>query len=188
MSTSLKDFYLKEIWHKAPWRAPRIIRIVVNMGVGRSKDDKAFIEEATRELTQIAGQKPKLAKACKSISNFKLREGEVVGLSVTLRGERMWAFLEKLLRVCLPRVRDFRGVSGKSFDGRGNYSLGIAEHSVFTEIDPNKPTKQKGLEVAIVTSCKNNEEALGMLTTLGMPFMKSVNRKQITDNRAVKSK
>lgn len=177
MNKPLKEVYLKEVWQKAPGHAPRIKRVVVNMGIGRAKDDKAFIEEATRELAQITGQQPKTIAAKTSISNFKLREGEPVGLCVTLRGERMWNFLEKLIRVTLPRVRDFRGVSPKAFDGRGNYSLGIVEHSVFTEIDPNKPTKPKGLEVAIVTSCKNNDEALKMLTILGMPFSKSQKQK-----------
>jgi len=172
MKGSLKDTYLKEVWQKAPWHSPRILRVSVNMGVGRSKDDKVFIEEATTELAQIAGQKPKITRARKSISNFKLREGEIIGLSATLRGERMWSFLEKLIRVVLPRVRDFRGVSANSFDGRGNYTLGIAEHAVFTEIDPNKGTHLKGLEITIVTSCKDNEEARNLLKKLGMPFMK----------------
>jgi large subunit ribosomal protein L5 len=173
MNISLKDLYLKEVWQKAPWHAPRITRVVVNMGVGRSKDDKVFLAEAEAELGMIAGQKPKLSRARKSISNFKLREGELIGLSATLRGERMWAFLDKLVRAALPRVRDFRGISPKAFDGHGNYTLGIPEHAIFTEVDPNKATHLKGLEITIVTSCKKNEEAFELLKTLGMPFAKA---------------
>jgi len=160
----------------------RLLRINLNMGIGHNKDDKAFIEEAVAELTLVAGQKPKVTRARKSISNFKLREGEPVGITVTLRGERMTAFWNKLINVALPRVRDFRGVSPRSFDGHGNYTLGLSEHAVFTEIDPNKITKVKGMEVSIVTSCGNDDIAREFLKELGMPFTRSNSKKQITNN------
>jgi len=172
MNDSLKGLYLKEVWAKAPWRAPRILKVTLNMGIGRNKDDKAFVEEAVKELTMIAGQKTVTRKARKSISNFKLRQGEVIGLSATLRGERMWSFLDKLVGVVLPRVRDFRGVSSKAFDGHGNYTIGVTEHSIFPEVDPNKVTKAKGLEISIVTTARSDGEAKELLTKLGFPFAK----------------
>lgn len=154
-----------------------ITKINVNMGIGRSKDDKAFVQEATNELAQICGQKAFARKSRLAISNFKLREGELIGLTCTLRGPRAKAFLDKLIQVVLPRVRDFRGVSPKSFDGAGNYTLGISEHSIFPEIDPNKATKIKGLEVTIGTSCKTDAEAREYLQSLGMPFLKEKSNK-----------
>ena len=150
----------------------KITKVVVNMGIGRYKDDKVFVEEATRELALITGQAPLKRLARKSISNFKLRQGEVIGLAVTLRGDRMQSFLTKLIKVVLPRVRDFRGVNPKAFDGQGNFTLGIVEHAIFPEIDPNKATKNKSLEVSIVTTCKTDVEARELLTGLGLPFIK----------------
>ena len=154
---------------------PKITKIVVNMGIGRHKDDKGFIEEATRELAQITGQMPLKRLARKSISNFKLRQGELIGLTVTLRGLRLTSFLNKLIKVVLPRARDFRGVNPKAFDSNGNFTLGIVEHSIFPEIDPNKATKAKSLEVSIVTTCKTDVEARDLLSTLGLPFVKKAN-------------
>lgn len=147
-------------------------KIIVNMGVGRALDDPKYLESAMRDLAVITGQKPAVRKAKKAIAGFKLKAGDAVGLMVTLRGKRMRDFFEKLVKIVLPRLRDFRGVSRKSFDGSGNYSLGIEEHTVFPEIDSNKVEKIKGLEVTIVTTAKTDEEALGLLEKLGMPFEK----------------
>jgi len=150
----------------------KVTKVVINMGIGRYKDDKTFVEEATKELALISGQAPLKRLARKSISNFKLRQGELIGLAVTLRGERMQSFLTKLIKVVLPRVRDFRGVNPKAFDGQGNFTLGIAEHSIFPEIDPNKASKIKSLEVSIVTTCEDDASAREFLSTLGLPFVK----------------
>jgi len=149
-------------------------KIIVNMGVGRFKDDQKFLESAAKDLEVITGQKPATRTAKKAVASFKLKAGELIGLVVTLRGKRMWAFFEKLVSIVLPRLRDFHGVSRKSFDGSGNYSLGLEEHTVFPEIDPNKVDKIKGLEVTIVTSAKTDEEGLKLLDKLGMPFAKRV--------------
>jgi len=147
-------------------------KIVVNMGVGRYKDDPKYLESAAEDLTVIAGQRPSQRMAKKAVAGFKLQAGEPVGLMVTLRGKRMGSFFEKLVNIVLPRLRDFRGVSRKSFDGRGNYNLGIEEHTVFPEIDPNKVKKVKSLEVTIVTTAETDEEGLKLLEGLGMPFEK----------------
>lgn len=148
-------------------------KIVVNMGVGRAREDKDFLESARRDLALITGQKPAERPAKRAIAGFKVRAGELIGLTVTLRGERMWSFFRKLVGVILPRLRDFRGVSRRSFDGRGNYSLGITEHNVFPEIDPNKAGKIKSLEITIVTTAKDDESGFNLLKELGMPFEKS---------------
>lgn len=145
-------------------------KIVVNMGVGKAKEDKKFLESARQDLVVITGQTPYSRPAKKAIAGFAVRAGELVGLTVTLRGERMWSFFKKLVRVVLPRLRDFRGLSTKSFDGQGNYSLGIAEHAVFPEIDPNKVEKSKSLEITLVTNVKTDEEGRKILEDLGMPF------------------
>jgi len=149
-----------------------IEKIVVSMGVGRFKDDPKYLESAANDLAIITGQKPAVRPAKKAIAGFKLKAGEPVGLVVTLRGKRMRAFFEKLIKIVLPRLRDFHGVSRKSFDGSGNYSLGIEEHTVFPEIDPNKVDKIKSLEVTIVTTAKTDEEGFKLLKELGMPFEK----------------
>lgn len=145
-------------------------KIVVNMGVGRVLDDSKYLESAADDLKVITGQKPAVRPAKKAVAGFKVRAGDSVGLTVTLRGKRMRDFFEKLVNIVLPRLRDFHGVSRKSFDGSGNYSLGIEEHTVFPEIDPNKVDKIKGLEVTIVTSARTDEEGLELLEKLGMPF------------------
>jgi large subunit ribosomal protein L5 len=145
-------------------------KIVVNMGVGKAADDPKYLEAASNDLAVIAGQKPAVRTAKKAVAGFKLRAGDPVGLMVTLRGRRMRDFFEKLVKIVLPRRRDFRGVSRRAFDGSGNYTLGIEEHIVFPEIDPNKVDKVKGLEITIVTSAKTDEEGLQLLEELGMPF------------------
>ena len=151
---------------------PRIKKIVVNVGVGEALDNAKALDAAVSDMTQITGQKPVITKARQSIANFKLREGRAIGVKVTLRGERMWAFLDRLINVALPRVRDFRGISPDAFDGRGNYTLGLREQLVFPEIEYDKIDKLRGLEVAIVTTARTDDEARQLLLMLGMPFRK----------------
>ncbi len=151
---------------------PRVTKVVVNIGVGEALDNAKALDAAVGDLTAITGQKPVIQKARKSIANFKLREGRAIGVKVTLRGERMWSFLDRLMNVALPRVRDFRGVSANSFDGRGNYTLGLREQLVFPEIEYDKIDKLRGLEVTIVTTARNDDEARQLLQMLGMPFRK----------------
>ena len=151
---------------------PRIQKVVVNIGVGEALENAKALEGAVNDLTQITGQKPIITRARKSIANFKLREGSPIGTKVTLRGRRMWPFLDRLVNVALPRVRDFRGISPDSFDGRGNYTLGLREQLVFPEIDYDKIDKVRGLEVSIVTTAKTDEEGLELLRMIGMPFRK----------------
>ena len=153
-------------------QVPRIDKIVVNIGVGEALDNPKALEAAVSDLAQITGQRPVITKARKSIANFKLREGRTIGTKVTLRGERMWAFLDRLLNIALPRVRDFRGVSTDSFDGRGNYTLGLHEQLIFPEIDYDKIDKIRGMELTIVTTAKTDEHAAELLDLLGMPFRK----------------
>jgi large subunit ribosomal protein L5 len=154
---------------------PRITKVVVNIGVGEALDNAKTLEAAVGDLTKIVGQKPVITKARKSIANFKLREGRAIGVKVTLRGERMWSFLDRLMKIALPRVRDFRGVSPDSFDGRGNYTLGLREQLVFPEIEYDKIDKLRGLEISIVTTARNDDEARQLLLMLGMPFRKEGN-------------
>ncbi len=151
---------------------PRIHKIVVNIGLGEAMDDAKALEAAVGDLTTVTGQKPIQTKARKSIANFKLREGRIIGAKVTLRGERMWSFLDRLVNVALPRVRDFRGVSPEAFDGRGNYTLGLRDQLIFPEIEYDKIDKLRGMEVTIVTTAKNDEHARTLLRFLGMPFRK----------------
>ena len=153
-------------------QVPRITKIVVNIGMGEAMDNPKAMEAAVSDLTTITGQKPVLTKARKSIANFKLREGRLIGTKVTLRGDRMWAFLDRLMNTALPRVRDFRGVSGNAFDGRGNYTLGLRDQLIFPEIEYDKIDKLRGMEVTIVTTAKNDDQARTMLQMLGMPFSK----------------
>jgi large subunit ribosomal protein L5 len=155
-----------------PMEVPRISKVVVNIGVGEALDNAKALDAAVSDMTQITGQKPVIQKARKSIANFKLREGRAIGVKVTLRGERMWAFLDRLMNIALPRVRDFRGVSANSFDGRGNFTLGLREQLVFPEIEYDKIDKLRGLEVSIVTTARNDDESRLMLQMLGMPFRK----------------
>jgi large subunit ribosomal protein L5 len=151
---------------------PRIEKVVINIGLGEAMDDSKALEAALADLTTIAGQKPIQTKARKSIANFKLREGRIIGSKVTLRGIRMWAFLDRLVNVALPRVRDFRGVSPNSFDGRGNYTLGLRDQLIFPEIEYDKIDKLRGMEITIVTTAKNDEHSRELLRFLGMPFRK----------------
>ncbi len=151
---------------------PRIEKVVVNIGVGEALENAKALDAAVADLTQITGQKPVINKARKSIAAFKLREGRAIGVKVTLRGERMWSFLDRLINIALPRVRDFRGISPNSFDGRGNYTLGLREQLVFPEIEYDKIDKVRGMEITIVTSARNDDEARQLLDMLGMPFRK----------------
>ena len=151
---------------------PRIQKVVVNMGLGEAREDSKVLERASRELAQITLQRPSVTRAKKSVSNFKVRAGMPVGLRVTLRGVRMWSFLDRLIHVALPRVRDFRGVPTNSFDGRGNYSLGIREQMVFPEIEYDQVDATRGFDVTIVTDAKTDEEARTLLELIGMPFRK----------------
>jgi large subunit ribosomal protein L5 len=151
---------------------PRVKKVVVNVGVGEALENAKALDAAVSDMTLITGQKPVITKARVSIANFKLREGRAIGVKVTLRGERMWAFLDRLMNVALPRVRDFRGVSPDAFDGRGNYTLGLREQLVFPEIEYDKIDKVRGLEVAIVTTARTDDEARQLLLMLGMPFRK----------------
>ncbi len=162
-----KAFELKNIM-----QVPRVEKVVVNIGMGEAMDNPKALEAAVSDLTIIAGQKPIMTKARKSIANFKLREGRLIGTKVTLRGERMWAFLDRLMTTALPRVRDFRGVSPNAFDGRGNYTLGLRDQLIFPEIEYDKIDKLRGMEVTIVTTARNDNQARVMLQLLGMPFSK----------------
>jgi len=174
----LKEKYTKEIAPaiakefdiKNPMAVPRIEKIVVNMGVGEAIANAKVLDTAVEELRSITGQKPVITKAKKSIASFKLRQGMNIGTMVTLRGERMYEFLDRLISVALPRVRDFRGISGKAFDGRGNYTLGIREQLIFPEIDFNKVDKTRGMNISIITTAKTDEQSRALLKALGMPF------------------
>ena len=162
----------KEFDYANVMEVPRIAKVVVNIGIGEAKDNDKALDAAVGDVQTITGQKPQLVKARKSVAAFKLRAGQTVGIKTTLRGRRMWYFLDKLLNVALPRIRDFRGVSPDGFDGRGNYSLGLREQVVFPEIDYDKIDKLRGLEVSIVTTARTDDEARSLLTRLGMPFRK----------------
>jgi large subunit ribosomal protein L5 len=153
-------------------QVPQIKKVVVNIGLGEAMENPKALDGAVSDLSQITGQKPILLNARKDIANFKLRAGRTIGAKVTLRGERMWAFLDRLINVVLPRVRDFRGVSAESFDGRGNYTLGLREQLIFPEIEYDKIDKIRGMEISIVTSAQNDEQARALLRLMGMPFRK----------------
>jgi large subunit ribosomal protein L5 len=180
MSQNMKERYQKEV---APalrkslnlsnvMEVPRIQKVVVNIGLGEALDNAKALDAAVGDLTQVTGQKPVITKARKSIANFKLREGRAIGAKVTLRGERMWSFLDRLMNIALPRVRDFRGVSPDAFDGRGNYTLGLREQLVFPEIEYDKIDKLRGLEISIVTTARTDDQGRQLLQMLGMPFRK----------------
>jgi large subunit ribosomal protein L5 len=179
-TVSLKEHYkekvvdelIKRHGYKNVMAVPRLEKITLNMGLGEAREDTKVLERAGRELAQIALQRPVVTKARKSVSNFKIRAGMPIGLMVTLRGDRMWVFLEKLIGIALPRVRDFRGVSANSFDGRGNYSLGVREQLVFPEISFDQVDGVRGMDISIVTTAKTDEEARSLLELLGMPFRK----------------
>jgi len=180
MTHILKDYYqtdvvpglMKTFSFTNPMEVPRIEKVVVNIGVGEALDNAKALEAAVNDLTLITGQKPIVTKARKSIANFKLREGRAIGVKVTLRGEKMWSFLDRLMNIALPRVRDFRGISPNAFDGRGNYTLGLREQLVFPELDYDKIDKIRGMEVTIVTSATTDDEGRQLLEMLGMPFRK----------------
>ncbi len=166
------DSLMKKFNYSSVMEVPKLEKIVINMGVGEASHDAKFIEAAVKDLEQIAGQKPVVTKARKSIAGFKIREGQVIGAKVTLRGENMYNFMEKLIKVALPRVRDFRGISKGAFDGKGNYTLGIKEQIIFPEIDYDQVLKIRGMDIVFVTTAKTNEEALELLDEFGMPFRK----------------
>ena len=169
---TVKPSLMKEYNYSSPMEAPKVVKVVVNMGVGDAIANPKLLEEAVEEMTQITGQKPVITKAKKSIANFKLREGMPIGCKVTLRGERMYEFLDKLMNISLPRVRDFHGVSATAFDGRGNYTLGVKEQLIFPEINFDKVNKVRGMDIVIVTTAKTNKEAHSLLKAMGMPFVK----------------
>ncbi len=179
MSSRLKDIYEKEIKPSLKkdlgigndMAVPKLEKISINMGVGDAANDKGKIEGAVKDLTAISGQKPLITKARKSVAGFKLREGVNVGVKVTLRKDRMYEFMDRLINIALPRVRDFRGLSKKSFDGKGNYSLGIKEQLVFSEIDYDKLDVLRGMDITIVTTAKNDKEGLALLKKLNMPIL-----------------
>ena len=171
-NTEVKANLMKKFGFTSSMECPKLVKIVINMGVGEAVANPKALEEAVAELTSIAGMKPVITKAKKSIANFKLREGMPIGCKVTLRGERMYEFFDKLVSISLPRVRDFHGVSNTAFDGRGNYTLVVKEQIIFPEIQYDKVNKLRGMDIVIVTSAKNNEEAKALLTELGMPFAK----------------
>lgn len=163
---------MEEFKYENIMEIPRLEKVVINIGLGEAKDNPKALESAINDLTIISGQKPLITKAKKSVANFKLREGSSIGCKVTLRGQRMYDFLDKLMNVALPRVRDFRGVSGTSFDGRGNYAIGLKEQLIFPEIEYDKIDSLRGMDIVIVTSAKTDEEAKAFLGKLGMPFAK----------------
>lgn len=163
---------MKKFEYTSIMQAPKVEKIVVNIGLGEAIANPKAVEDATKELAQITGQKPVITKAKKSIANFKLREGMPIGCKVTLRGDKMYDFLDKLISITLPRVRDFRGVSATAFDGRGNYTLGIKEQIIFPEINYDKVSKLRGMDIVIVTTANTNEEGQALLSEMGMPFKK----------------
>jgi large subunit ribosomal protein L5 len=171
----IKDELKKELNLSNDMAVPAISKIVVNMGIGEAVTNKTALDDAVEIITLIAGQKPSINKSRKAISAFKLREDMEIGVSVTLRGDRMWEFFDKLVNVVFPRTRDFRGLNPKAFDGNGNYSIGIREHSVFPEIDPNRVQKIRSLQVNIVTTAGDNKSATVLLNKFGFPFAKNVN-------------
>jgi large subunit ribosomal protein L5 len=180
MAARLKERYQNEVRKKLqdefqitnPMAVPKIEKVVLNMGMGEAIANAKILDTAVEELTTITGQKPVVTKAKKSIASFKLREGQSIGTMVTLRGEKMYEFLDRLINIALPRVRDFRGVPTKSFDGRGNYTLGVRDHLIFPEIDAGKVDKSKGMNITIVTTAKDDEQARSLLRELGLPFAK----------------
>ena len=160
----------KQFTYANPMQVPKIEKVVVSMGVGEAARDSKLIEGAVADLTKITGQKPKVTRARKSVAQFHLREGQAIGAFVTLRGDRMWEFLDRLLTLALPRIRDFRGIDGNKFDGQGNYDFGLTEQDVFMEIDPDNIDRRRGMDITVVTSTKDDKEARVLLKDLGFPF------------------
>lgn len=173
--TEVVGTLVKQFNYTSVMQVPKLEKIVVNMGVGEAINNAKAIDDAVADMEMITGQKPVVTKAKKSIANFKLREGMSIGVKVTLRGEKMHDFLEKLIKVALPRVRDFRGINGGSFDGRGNYTMGVKEQLIFPEIDYDKINKVRGMDITIVTTAQTDEEGYALLKELGMPFKKEGN-------------
>ena len=168
----IADSLMKKFNYTSKMEVPKLDKIVINMGVGEASTDSKFFEAAVKDLELIAGQKPVVTKARKSIAGFKIREGQTIGAKVTLRGENMYNFMEKLIKIALPRVRDFRGVSKTAFDGKGNYTLGVKEQIIFPEIEYDQILKLRGMDIVFVTTAKTNEEAFELLSGFGMPFRK----------------
>ena len=168
--SEIKDALTKEFGFTNPMQVPTLVKVVVNMGVGEAARDSKLIEGAIRDLAIITGQKPQVTKSRKSIAQFKLREGMPIGAHVTLRGDRMWEFADRLLSISLPRIRDFRGLSPKQFDGKGNYTFGLTEQVVFPEIEQDKVDRPRGMDITVVTTAKNDEEGRALLKLLGFPF------------------
>ena len=169
-SSEIREKLVKEFSYTNPMEVPRVVKVTLNMGLGEAIQNPKLIDSCAKELGQIVGQRPIVNRAKKSISTYKLRQGMPIGVSVTLRRERMWEFLDRLMNVALPRVRDFRGVNPKGFDGMGNFTLGLKEQIVFPEIDYDKVEKIKGMNISIVTTARTDEEARSLLASLGMPF------------------
>jgi large subunit ribosomal protein L5 len=169
-SDEIRPALIERFGYSSPMQAPKIQKITVNMGVGDAKQDGRLLREAQTQLARITGQQPSIRRARKSIANFKLREGMAVGVSVTLRGERAYEFLDRLLSIAIPRIRDFRGLSPRAFDGRGNYNMGVKEQIIFPEIDYDKVDQVRGLDIAITTSAHTDEESFALLEAFGMPF------------------
>ncbi len=180
MAARLKEMYVKDVApalmkkfeYKSVMQIPKLEKVVINVGCGEARDNSKMLDAITSDLKQITGQAPVLCKAKKSVANFKLREGMVIGAKVTLRGERMYEFIDRLFNLALPRVRDFRGINPNSFDGRGNYSMGIKEQLIFPEIDYDKIDKVRGMDICFVTTANTDEEARELLTLMGAPFAK----------------
>jgi large subunit ribosomal protein L5 len=171
-SDEIRPALIQRFGYSSPMQAPKVVKVTVNMGVGDAKQDSKMLEAASDQLARITGQKPNVRRARKSIAQFRLREGMPVGLAVTLRGNRQYEFLDRLFSVAMPRIRDFRGVSARSFDGRGNYTLGLREQIIFPEIDYDEIDQTRGLDVTITTNNCTDEEAYALLEALGMPFAK----------------
>ena len=167
---SIKSTLIEEFKYENVNQVPRLVKVVVNMGVGDAAKDSKLIDGAVRDLTQITGQKPQVTKARKSIAQFKLREGMPIGAHATLRGDRMWEFLDRLVTLALPRIRDFRGLSGKQFDGNGNYTFGLTEQVMFHEIDQDSIDRVRGMDITVVTTAKTDDEGRALLKQLGFPF------------------
>ncbi len=166
----IKGALSEQFGYENPMQVPRLVKVVVNMGVGDAAKDSKLIEGAIRDLTAITGQKPQITKARRSIAQFKLREGMPIGAHTTLRGDRMWEFLDRLISIALPRIRDFRGLSPKQFDGNGNYTFGLTEQSMFHEIDQDKIDRVRGMDITVVTTATNDDEGRALLKQLGFPF------------------
>src|SRR5205807_108572 len=186
----LKQRYLEEIrptlmerfGYSSPMQAPRITKVTVNMGVGDAKQDSKMLESASEQLATITGQRPSVRRARKSIAQFKVREGMPVGVAVTLRGERSYEFLDRLMSVAIPRIRDFRGLSPRSFDGRGNYSMGVREQIIFPEVDYDEIDQVRGLDITITTTASSDEESFALLEALGMPFARETRPQSATQS------